>query len=207
MTKNKGLVSLCQVCLTCMDFRLNTTDVTTESLFCPFEETQQQIVNGSMKGRSLNMDEYPPSRRKCFHFIWRVTSIRWGWERPNVKRGRTGWHLIDGDLWTHGSNTTWTHALTHCTPASSSYSLFAFFSVSFILLFVSQATMFSKSSSSGEAALKHCATLAASAAADIETNPFMLPSTFRWGGGQFLQFSPNCFHMRMFLLHVLISAT
>lgn len=46
--------------------------------------------------------------------IWRVTSIKWGRERrPNVKRRRTGWHLIDDDLWTHGGQ----HYL-HARPES-----------------------------------------------------------------------------------------
>lgn len=41
--------------------------------------------------------------------IWRVTSIKWG----EVKRRRTGWHLIDDDLWTHGGQ----HYL-HARPES-----------------------------------------------------------------------------------------
>lgn len=109
--------------------------LTTVWLFCPFVEIQQQIVDGGMNWRSLNMGG--ESRRKCFHFIWRLTSIRWGRERPNVKQRRTGWHLIDDDLWTHGCNTTCMHTLSHCTrvtsSSSSSFSLF-FFSVSFAML-------------------------------------------------------------------------
>lgn len=80
MAKQKVLVWPSQVCFYIRGFPLQqlpddteATDVTlvltTESLFCPFEETQQQTANGSMKGRRPNMDEHPQSRRKCFHFI------------------------------------------------------------------------------------------------------------------------------------------
>lgn len=108
--------------------------LTTVSLFCPFTETQRPEA---WTEAAWTWDEYSQSRRKRFHFIWRVTSIRWGRERPNVKQGRTGWHLIDDDLWTHGSNTTCMHTLTHCTRVTSSslsLALSFFFFWSFAML-------------------------------------------------------------------------
>lgn len=92
-------------------------------------------------------------------------------------------------------------------PSRSDTSPFCCFFFSFFPMIAWQRHLLD-SSSSGEVVLKCCATLATSPAADPqayrETNPFILASTFRWGGGRLL----HCFTWSMFSLlidvHILI---
>lgn len=97
--------------------------------------------------------------------------------------------------------------LSDKAPVSVRYVSFLLFFFSFFPMIAWQRHLLD-SSSSGEVVLKCCATLATSPAADPqayrETNPFMLASTFRWGGGRLL----HCFTWSMFSLlidvHILI---
>lgn len=160
-------------------------------------------------------DEYLQSRRKCFHFMSHLTShinkVRTGEEAEReAEEDRLTfdrWWLVNPWGTTLPACTPWVTAPASPPPLSP-----FFFSISFAvlsdkaprlgqirLLFVVFFIFFpmiawqwhlSDSSSSGEVVLKCCATLATSPTADPqahrETNPFILPSTFRWGGGRLL---------------------
>lgn len=178
-------------------------------------------------------DEYLQSRRKCFHFMSHLTShinkMRTGEEAEReAEEDRLTfdrWWLVNPWGTTLPACTPWVTApasppppppfffsvssavLSDKAPVSVRYVSFLLRFFSFFPLIAWQHLL--DDSSSGEVVLKCCATLATSPAADPqayrETNPFILPSTFRWGGGRLLHcFTSGSMLSLLIDVHILI---